>query len=272
MRILLKYHFGILFIVLEIISLTIYINDTENNKNIILNSSHAIVAGFYNASSHVFEYFNLRKINYQLNKENAELKGKLKSAYKDNEINILDIYDSVYTKKYYHISAKVINNSINKQHNYLTLNKGSKQGVEPEMAVVSPTGIVGIVKEVSNNYSSVISILNTKLNISAKIKRNNYFGSLTWDGNDYTRMLLKEIPNHVERHIGDTIVTSGFSTIFPGGKLIGIISDFSDENNGNFFNIIIELSTDFKNLTYVYIIGNYDKTEQLDLEERTIND
>lgn len=272
LRIILSFHFAILFIILEVISFTIYINNNESHKSKVLNSSNTLVASFYNLNSKILEYFNLRKINYQLNQENAKLKGRLKSSYKFNEVNILDLYDSVYTKKYFYIPAKVINNSINKQHNYLTLNKGSKQGIKPEMAVVSPTGIVGIVREVSKNYSTVISILNTKLLISAKIRRNNYFGSLTWDGIDYSNMLLKEIPNHVERQVGDTIVTSGFSTIFPEGKLIGVISDFSNEKSGNFFDINVELTTDFKNLIYVYIIGNYDNYEQLKLEEKTIND
>ena len=271
-RILIRYHFGILFILLEIISLTFYVNSNESHKNKVLYSSHAVFSGFYNLSSSVFEYFNLREINYQLNQENAGLRDNLKSSYKFNEVNILDIYDSVYTKKYYYIPAKVLNNSINKQHNYLTLNKGSKQGVIEEMAVLSPTGIVGIVTDVSDNYSTVISILNTKLLISAKIKRNNYFGSLTWQGKDHMHMLLKEIPNHVKRHIGDTIVTSGFSAVFPENKLIGTVSNYSNEKKGDFFDIEVKLSTDFKNLTYVYLIGNYDKEEQMDLEERTIND
>ncbi|NOZ45645.1 MAG: rod shape-determining protein MreC [Chlorobi bacterium] len=267
-RILIRYHFAILFLILEVFSLTIYFNSNQNHKNKILNSSHAIVAEFYSLSSSVFQYFNLSKVNYQLNEENTRLKSELKNSYHKNSVNILEIYDSLYSKKYIYRTAKVINNSINKQHNYITLNKGSRQGVKPEMAVVSTTGIVGIVNEVSPNYATVISILNTKLNISAKIKRNNYFGRLNWGGNDYMHVLLNEIPNHVEKQIGDTIVTSGFSTIFPEGILIGTISNFNNDKKGNFYEIEVQLSTDFKNLAYVYIVENLFKNEQIKLEKR----
>lgn len=272
LRILLRFYFVILFVILEIFSLSIYINSNQNHKNKVLNSSHIVIAGFYRMSASVYQYFNLRKINYQLVQENASLKSKLKSAYKDNKVSLIDIYDSVYSKKYTYIEARVINNSINKQHNYFTLDKGSNQGILPEMAVISPTGIVGIVKEVSKNYASAISILNTKLNISAKLKNSGYFGTLTWNGKDHMHLLLKDIPNHVERSIGDTVITSGYSVIFPEGQLIGTISGFSNEQEGNFFDIIVEVSTDFKNLTYVYIIGNLDKEEQTDLEKKAIDD
>ena len=214
-KILLRYHFIILFIILETISLSVYINNNEKYKTSVVSSANSVVAYFYNLSSSVFEYFNLKQINSQLNKENVELRNQIKSSFNDNSLNLLNIYDSVFTQKYFFINAKVINNSINKRQNYLTLNKGERQGIHSEMGVVSPTGVVGIVKNVSNHYASVISILNTKSSISAKIKRNNYFGSLTWNGKNYKHMLLKEIPNHVEMFIGDTICTSGYSTIFP---------------------------------------------------------
>jgi len=138
LRILLRYYFIILFVILDIISITLYISRNQSHKNKVLNSSHTVIAGFYNLSSSVFEYFNLRKVNAQLVKENSELKNQLKTAYKDNRVNLIELYDSVFSKKYVYIEAKVLNNSINKQHNYITINKGSRQGVKEEMAVVSP--------------------------------------------------------------------------------------------------------------------------------------
>jgi rod shape-determining protein MreC len=272
LRILLQYHFGILFIILEVISLSIYIGNNEEHKNKVLNSSHTVIGGFYNLSSSVFQYFNLRKINFQLINENAKLNNLLKASYKDNTVDLLQLYDSIYGLKYVYQPAKVINNSINKQYNYLTLNKGRNQGVKPEMAVVSPTGIVGVITEVSDNYSVAISVLNTKLNISAKIKRNGYFGSLTWNGNNYKHMILKDIPDHVEKNIGDTIVTSGYSAIFPENQLIGVITGYIDDANGNFIEIEVLLATDLKNLNLVYIISNLDRIEQKELEERAGND
>ena len=137
------------------------------------------------------------------------------------------------------------------------------------MAVISTNGIVGIVKNVSNNFSTVISILNTSLRVSAKIKKNDYFGSLSWNGINYTKAQLDEIPFHVKISVGDTIITSGYSAIFPEGNLIGTISDFDVKQGGNFYSIPVNLSTDFKNLSYVYIISDFLKKEQINLEHKT---
>ena len=144
--------------------------------------------------------------------------------------------------------------------------------VEKEMGVVSPHGIVGIVKNVSKNYCSVISILNSSLKISAKIKKNQYFGSLSWSGIHYNQAILSEIPSHVKLDIGDTIITSGYSTIFPEGEIIGVITEFEQKKGGDFYEITVQLSTNFKNLSYVHIIGNLLKEEQLQLEKQTIDD
>ena len=135
------------------------------------------------------------------------------------------------------------------------------------MAVVSPNGIVGVVNGVSKRFSTVMSLLNTDLHISAKIKKNNYFGSLSWDGKNYREAILYEIPHHVPVSKGDTIITSGFSTIYPEGVLIGTIKDF-EVKGGNFYEITVRLSTDFKNLTYVNLVSNLRKEEQIELEEQ----
>jgi len=266
-RIIIQYHFVLLFIILEIITLSIYINGNESHKQKVINSSNLVFGGLYNLSSKLYVYFNLKEINEQLAKENVELHNQLKKTYKDNSINLLDLFDSVYTKKYHFIPSRVINNSINKQHNYLTIDKGWRQGIKPEMGVVSASGVVGIISNVSKNYSTVISLLNTKLSISAKIKRNEYFGSLKWKGTDYKTMVLSEIPNHVIQRINDTIVTSGYSLIFPEGLLLGTISEIDENKQGNFVDTEIKLSTDFKNITYVYVIENYQRDEQIKIEQ-----
>jgi rod shape-determining protein MreC len=149
------------------------------------------------------------------------------------------------------------------------LDKGSQQGLRTEMAVVSKGSIVGIVKGVSKNYATVISLLNIDLRISAKVKKNGYFGSLNWTGEDYQTALLKEIPLHADIMIGDTIITSGYSSIFPEGVLIGFIKDF-EEKSGSFYDIEVELSTDFKSLSNVNVIGNLLQTEIKNLEKEAI--
>ena len=137
--------------------------------------------------------------------------------------------------------------------------------MKPGMAVVSSDGVVGVIFNVSRHYATVISLLNTRLNISAKFKKNDYFGALQWDGKSYQKAILNEIPHHVEINVGDSIITSGYSTIFPEGIQIGTVQDFVVKG-GNFYEISVILSTDFKKLRFVNVISNLKKKDQLDLE------
>ncbi|RLD62363.1 MAG: rod shape-determining protein MreC [Bacteroidetes bacterium] len=271
-KFLLKYYYFLLFLLFELFSVLLVIENNNYQKSSFLNSANSISGNIYKSVSSFKSYIDLYQKNETLSAENSRLYNSLKSSFKSNKISLLEIYDSTYFQQYVTISAHVINNSVNRQNNYLTIDKGKKHGVSEEMAVISPTGIVGIIKNVSNNYASVISILNTNLHISAMIKKNDYFGSLVWDGKNYRETTLKDIPNHVKINIGDTIITSGYSSIFPKGKLIGVISDFEHEKGGNFYLITVKLSTDFKKLSYVYVVGNLLKQEQKDLEKISEND
>ncbi|MBE9467280.1 MAG: rod shape-determining protein MreC [Bacteroidetes bacterium] len=268
----LKHYYFLLFLAFELFSVFLVIENNNYQKSSFLNSANFISGNIYNGLSNFNSYINLYELNEKLSSENTQLYNSLKTTYKSNKISLLEIYDSTYFQQYVTTSAHVINNSVNRQNNYLTIDKGENQGVYQEMAVTSPTGIVGIVKNASNNFASVISILNTNVHISAMIKKNEYFGSLIWDGKNYKEITLKDIPNHVNINIGDTIITSGYSSIFPKGKLIGVISDFEHEKGGNFYLITVKLSTDFKKLSYVYVIGNLLKQEQKDLEKTSEND
>ncbi len=271
-KFLLKYYYFLLFIVLEFFSLFLVIENNNYQKTLFLNSANVVSGNIYKSINNLTSYLNLRRTNEELAAENTRIYNTLKESYKSNKVSLTEIYDSTYLQQYKVTLAQVINNSVNRQNNYLTIDKGLKQGISPEMAVVSPTGIVGIVKNVSNNFASVISLLNTNLHISAMIKKNGYFGSLIWDGKNNKETTLKDIPNHVKINIGDTIITSGYSTIFPKGKLIGVISDFKQEEGGNFYIIKVKLSTNFNNISYVYVIGNLLKQEQKKLEKTSEND
>ena len=272
LKFLLRFHFFILFLVIESFAIYLLVKYNSYHRSTFINSSNVITGNIYKGVKSLSEYFNLKQINADLNKENQQLRNRLKSSYKSNKITITEIRDSLYQQQYIAIGAKVINNSVIKQNNYLTLNKGKKHGIGAEMAVVGPKGIVGIVKNVSENFASVISVLNTNLRISAKIKKNDYFGSVFWPGKDYTKVKLTEIPSHVNINIGDTIITSGYSTIFPEGELIGFISNYSEKKGGDFYEISVNLSTDFKNLTYVQVIGNLMKKEMETLEKYSKHD
>jgi rod shape-determining protein MreC len=173
----------------------------------------------------------------------------------------------VYFQQYLHTSAVITDNTVNRQKNFITLNKGSRQGIMTDMAVISGESVVGVIVGYSDNFSVAMSLLNLDFKLSARIRSNGYFGSLSWDGRDYKYALLSEIPQHVSVNRGDTIETTGYSAIFPEGIIIGTVSDY-EKIGGDFYLIKVALKTDFKKIHFVDIISNLKKREQLELEKQ----
>lgn len=237
-----------------------------------MNSSSYAVGELYKSYNNITKYFSLAKANDILSQENAFYRSQMKDAFVLNTGTFKLKEDTIRKRKYSYLAASVINNSVNKQKNFLTLDKGSIHGVKPDMGVIGPNGVVGIVKYVSENYASVISVLNTDVKISTKIKKNQFFGTLVWEGTDDNHALLNEIPIHAKIDVGDTLISSGYSTIFPEGILIGFIEKFSNEQGGNFYEIEVRLASEFRNLSHVYIINNLTKAEQKLLESRQIEE
>lgn len=266
-----RFHFAILFLILETFAIILSINSNERRYAIAMNSSNRITSAVYTGVFQMKEYLDLRYQNKKLLEENARLKNSLLSAKRLDTAGYHVVHDTVLLQQYTYLSGKVIKNSILKKNNYITINKGSKHGVEQDMAVVSPVGVVGIITNVSKNNSVALSILNSKIGISAKIKKNNYYGSVVWEGRDYRQVKLEGIPNHTKIAIGDTIVTSGYSAIFPEGILIGKITDFEKNNQDNFYTIHVLLSENFKKTKNVYLIKNLLRKEQLQLQDETQN-
>jgi len=265
-----RFHFTILFIVFELFCLLLLVNYNNYQKSQFLNSSNSISGGIYEKVSSVTDYLSLGKTNEELSRENAKLNNLLGSSFKSSVDSSFTYSDTLYRQQYIYRTAKIINNSVNKQLNYITLNKGRIHGIESDMGVVTVNGVVGVVKSVSENYSSVISLLNSRIKISAKIKKNDYFGSLSWDGKDYRKALLLDIPFHVQVRKGDTIVTSGFSSTFPEGLTLGIIDEVLTSSGSNFQEVKVLLSNDFKSLSYVKVIGDLLKEERIELEEGVV--
>ncbi len=261
-----RYHFFLLFLLLEVVSVIFVVNNNQQKKQVIISSANAVSGYFYEKFNFISEYFSLREKNRKLAIENARYRNSFIKSYKSNIVIRKEIEDSVYQQQYMYITAKVVNNSVSKQYNYLTLDKGYLDGVKLDMGVISSEGVIGVVRDVSKHYASVISILNRKIGISAKIKKNNYFGSVVWNGDNYQKAILKEIPNHVNVEIGDTIITSGFSAIFPEGIPIGIVAKIDQEPGDNFYKITIDLTANLKNITHVYIVADLFKEERKELE------
>jgi len=268
LRFIINSQFTLLFLLIEIISLSLVIRSNKYQQSRYINLAQNVNGYFSSKIDDFVQYFSLKEQNSQLLNENHELKSELEqlkqSGYSRNKQKI-QIKDTLNKQQYTYIIARIINNSVNKQYNFLTLDKGSLDGIEPNMAVISSNGVIGKVESVTNHYSLVMSVLNRNSRISAKIKKNNYFGSFEWSGINYRTGSLNEIPLHVNLAKGDTIVTTGYSAVFPAGILIGYITDYS-VHAGNFYKIDVRISNDFKNLYYVYIITNHQKEEQQLLE------
>ncbi len=267
----LRYGGWFLFIFLEFLCFYLIVQNNEQQGEIYSNSRSFFVGSIFNKYNDVAQFWNLSAVADSLARENARLYEKLDNAkYINNLFRDTVVLEDVELQ-YNYLTARVINNSINNNNNYLTLNKGSKQGLKPLMGVYSPTGIVGITKSVSNHYAIVNSILNRQTRISASVKRNDYFGSLVWKGSNPKIVDLEDIPKHANLVIGDTIQTSGFSTMFPPGLMIGKIDTFWLQDGSNYYNIKVKLTNDLAKVKSVYVVENLMKIEQEKLEEEVID-
>lgn len=265
-RFLTKNSFIFLFLLLEVVAFSLLVQNNNYQSSKVLNSSNFLVGNLYATINNIDEYFSLKEENQKLADQNAKLQSTNVSSFMKVFGRMVQINDTTYLQSYVYSSAKVINNSTNNRQNYLTLDKGGINGIQSEMGVISSKGIVGIVKNVSEHFSSVMSVLHEKTKISAKIKKSGYYGSLIWEGGNYREAELKDIPNHVKLEVGDTIVTSGYSSIFPENILIGIVKEFDLPKGNNFYNIKVEFTEDYKNVSHVYIVRSLLKEERQKLE------
>ena len=264
-KLILKYHFTIIFILLEIVSFSLIIRHNEYQRAIFSQHASTLFGNISSTITSIKDYFRLKEMNESLANENILLKNRLEEYefLRDTIIHGMVVQDSIPVYEY--IGAKQVNATYNRTKNYITLNQGRKNGLQKEMAVCTPEGIVGLIQDLSDHFAVVIPLNNVDSRISAKIKKNNYYGSLQWDGNDYAYSYLNDIPYHVEVNAGDTIVTSGLSKIFPEGIVVGYVESV-DKETANFLKIKVKLAVDFKRINHVYVILNNKKNEQTSLE------
>lgn len=257
-------YFFLLFLLLEAISFFLIVRNTEKELPII-NSANAVSGYFSEKNAAVINYFSLKSENERLVKENEILHNYLLLYKKEKPIYSAQLQNSGYFFK----SAKVVKNTIDKPYNILTINKGKKDGIHENMAVISDDGVVGITALSGKNYTTAVSVLNIKTVISAKVKRTGFFGTVIWDGKDYRYVYLKDIPVYSSLFKGDKIVTGGYSAIFPEGIEIGTVAEFK-KNNDSFYDIKVKLSQDFKKLNNVYLVDFNGRKERIKLEDSTL--
>jgi rod shape-determining protein MreC len=268
---LLRYKTLIIFLILEAVALVMISSSHNYHQTVAYRAANSITGFISKRIERGQSYFRLRHVNEELVAENLQLRRQIEKLEAVPQSGLIAVSDSAAGIRYTNLNARIINNSINKQKNFLTLDKGSRHGVTTGMGVASPTGVIGVVVGVSRNYSIAMSLLNTDFKLSASIARNDYFGSLAWDGRNHRYAQLSEIPHHVDVTEGDTIVTSGYSAIYPPGLMVGTLTG-DKKKGGDFVTLKVLLSADFKKLTNVYLIGNLSRDERETLEKEVIDE
>lgn len=275
-----RYSSWFLFVIYLIAGSVLLFSGNPFQHHVYLTSANEVSSGLYKASNSVTSYFSLKEINEDLQRRNSDLELEV---YRLNKV--IDDYSSrlyadtmsvdLALSRYHFIIAHVINNSINHAHNYITIEKGRLDGVEPEMGVMDQNGIVGIVNVVGDHTARLISVLNPYLRLACKVKGHNQVGSLVWDGKDPTEVILEELPKHSEFMPGDTIVTSGYSSAFPEGVPVGTIVSSSRDMEDNFYTLRVKLFTDFSTLSTVRVIRDNMRDElatvEKELEVKNVN-
>jgi len=265
-----RYNNLIIFLILEGAAIYIIVTRNYYHNTKAVNNVRRLTYGVEAKVSDAKNYFSLREMNEILANENTELRNTINKITRDeNPIFLfLTVSDTIYRQTYEYTSARLTSNSVNKQYNFFTINKGTKSGLAPEMAVISDGSAAGIISGCSENFSIVMSLINLDFRLSARIKSNGYFGSIAWDGKDYRTAMLNDIPQHITVNVGDTIETTGYSAIFPEGVIIGTVSEF-EKPGSDFYTIKVQLKTDFRKLYHVDIVANKRKEEFVELENTT---
>ncbi|MGV8878967.1 MAG: rod shape-determining protein MreC [Sphingobacteriaceae bacterium] len=261
-----KYNAFFLFVIFEIGALTIFVKNNSFQRASFINSANEFVGNVYSRVSEFTAFLNLGRVNDSLAHENAQLQNQLKSSFYVDSAAEKTVRDTVYKQQYTYLEARVINNSVNRRNNYLTINRGSKDGIAKGMGVISKSGVVGLIINTSGHLSTVQSLLHKDSRLSAMLADSKAYGSLIWANNlDPTRALLEDIPNHEKPRVGQSVVTSGYS-LFPAGIPYGKVSKLNVKGSSNLLNIEVRLAVDFHRLQYVYVINNKLQLEQNQLE------
>ncbi|MCF8230570.1 MAG: rod shape-determining protein MreC [Bacteroidales bacterium] len=272
-----RHTFFFLFLLLEGIALIWVVQHHNYQRSVVNQYTNQLTGSVYMLFNNASEYFKLVTINEELQQENAALRNILKSsviindtstAKKQDTLSFMSM-DSSYRQYYVYEPVKIIHNSIHKANNYIMINKGQKHGIEQDMGLMGADGIMGIVVSTSPHFSWAMSMLHSNVRISAMLKKNNQMGTVSWEGNDFKTGTLSDIPTHINVASGDTIITSGFSNIFPEGLLIGKVTQASVDKKQNNYDITFRFAEDFNALQYGYVIKNLYRKEQQNLIEES---
>ncbi|MBR3412211.1 MAG: rod shape-determining protein MreC [Bacteroidales bacterium] len=264
-----RYNYVFVFLLLEILAIVFITKNSNYQSSKIVHFGNGVAGRCYGAVTSVFDYFGLRRENELLAAENAQLRAQLESSYISYSLRKFVREDTVYQQRYSYTEAQVVKNTWNQRNNYIMLNKGRRQGIKLDQAVISPQGIVGVVVNTTDNFSTVMPVLHSNSRNSVKIPRINTNGSLVWRGGDFRYATLIDIPTTYKLRVNDTVITSGMANDFPEGVMVGFVEKAFTERGSGFYTIKVRLATEFTKLDHVYVIDNHFKAEQDSLMART---
>ncbi len=256
----------ILFIILEGIAF-IWINNSRSyQRSVFVNSANSVTGGILEQTHSINEYLQLEEQNERLARENARLRSLTRNSYLSLSSENVETRDSIYKTRYVYQEGQVVSSSFRKGRNYMTLNRGIIHGIKPGMGVITSEGIVGVVDDVSQHFSTVIPVINPSFSVSGKIKSSEFFGPVQWNNANYRYAYLLDIPRYADVKVGDTVITDSRSRIFPEGMAIGYVESHQLQEDQNFFQVKLRLATDFSSINYVYIIEDKMKQEVEELQ------
>ncbi|WP_184548928.1 rod shape-determining protein MreC [Mucilaginibacter sp. FT3.2] len=260
-----KYNAFFLFLIFEVSALLIYIKYNSFQKATFINSQNQVTGSLYAQVSQFKGYLSLKEQNDSLAHENAKLRGMLKTSFYVDTAEKHKVVDTVYKQQYTYVVARVINNSTNQSNNYITINRGSRDGIAKDMGVICGTGVVGMVAAVSDHYAIIKSLLHSKSQFSAMLSKDKSVGSFTWGTDLNPRQGLLSLQNDAKPTMGETVITSGYS-LFPTGIPFGKITSLHAKEGGLLLNVEVGLAVDFTKLQYIYVVVNKYAQEQAGLE------
>ncbi|MBL7952572.1 MAG: rod shape-determining protein MreC [Flavobacteriales bacterium] len=250
-----------------ILSLILLYNGNEHHKARAISSSNAMAGNIFSWRKEITDYANLKEVNRRLAEENAGWRNRHISTYSPMEGLFARIQDTIRRQEYRVITAKVVNSTWHKPKNFLTLDKGTKAGLHSDMGVIGPNGIIGVVRDASAGFASVISVLSPDIKTSVQMRRTGHFGLLYWDTNDPLTSNVIDIAKHARVAVGDTVETRGGDGIFPAGVLVGIVESVEDEPGNNYHSIVVRLSEDMTRSGFVYAVEDLRKMERDTLQQ-----
>jgi len=257
-------HFLLLFLLIESFSIFLLLKNNGYQANKAIEFSTQYTSLIYNHTTSFSNYLALKERNEYLINENAKLHSLLQNESKFSDSTLIK------NKHYNYYPAKVINSSVSKRNNFITLNKGKKHGIKIGMGVITNQGVIGVIHSTSENYAIAISLLHRKSAIGIQLNKNNHNGILKWKGFNYKTVNINDFPNHIPIEVGDTISSNSHSIIFPEGVNIGAVQNIHKNKDDGFYDVSVQLFEDFNQLNYVYIIHSQAAEEQLILEKKII--